>query len=110
MKLTQEQDAVMNAIFTKVEMLAEGKDTVVGGMLVKADFMRIARAALNDINILWNVIGYSSTATLGYAPCPWNSKHAVGYNHGNDTVSCQHSACPGNRIRVSMLDWNRRED
>ncbi len=111
MRLTQEQDATMNAIASNVEMLVEGKDLVIGGLLMKADMQRIARVVLQDVHALWEEIGVSSTPTLGYAPCPWNPKHSVGLVtvQNKTCVHCFHTNCPMNRSDMTPEEWNRRE-
>lgn len=109
MKLTQEQDATMNAIYSNVQMISVGKDTIVGSMLSRSDMQRIANQALLDISMLWEQVG-ASKLTLGYAPCPFGKNHVVmSTGPRADHVACTNCQCPIYNVPVNRLDWERRE-
>lgn len=108
MKLTQEQDATMNTIYSNVQMISVGKDTIVGYILSRSDMQRFANQALLDISMLWEQVG-ASKPTLGYAPCPFGKNHVVMPISKPDNVACTNCQCPIYNVPINRLDWERRE-
>ena len=110
MRLNLEQDEVMNGVIHDLAALSEARDIVVGSPLTRQDMQRIAKAAMERLSVLWDQIAQGQP-TLGYAPCPWNEKHAVGMitEMSQSYVCCMHTDCPMHRARMSMEEWNRRE-
>lgn len=110
MRLTQDQDSIVNAVCSNLDTIAQAKDLVVGSPLSRPDMQRIAKASLDALGELWEQIGYSNQPTLGYAPCPWDNKHSVGLftEQGSPYIICYHNACPMHRVRMSPEEWNRR--
>lgn len=111
MKLTSAQDALMNAVVSNLQMIYEFKDGVVGHPFTRADVQRLAKVAYDDINALWQEIGYSNQPQLGYGPCPWGANHVIlpVAASGGEHIACTNNGCPIKGVEFTRFDWGRRD-